>query len=136
MKSSSRTPASTRSLSASVRQLRLLLSSLLAFGLYLSLPSLEAVTPHAADSDYADRLLTSKPFIVVTNDLLRAVRNDCSSQPDDDSGMPPILLWLPCAISDAALPEFALVLSTVTSLPPLPVSTLPGAPRGPPTLPL
>ena len=136
MKPFSSLPASTHALPASVRQLRLLLLGVLAFALFLSLPSLETSTPHAAESNRADHLLASEPFIVVANDLLRAVRSDSSDQPDDNARMQPVLLWLPAAIFQPAFAARAIFVSVLSSLHPLPVSSLPGAPRGPPALPL
>ena len=136
MKPARRISASTAILPTSVRQLRLLLLGLLAFGLFLSLPSAEATTAQAADGNRAERLLTSTPYIVASNDLLRQFRSTCNNLNDADSGPEPVLLGLPCDALPAAVPQTSLFLSAVSSLSPLPVSSLPGAPRGPPASPL
>ena len=134
-------PASPSVLPASVRQLQLLLFSLLTCGFLLALPSLAATTAHvfqsnAAGSDRAERLFASDPFLVTANDLLRTLRGDDSDRTDDDSGDQPVLSG---TFGDTFQPvtlAIAVAVSNLACLPPLPVSTLPGAPRAPPVLPL
>jgi hypothetical protein len=136
MKPFSRLSAPNRNLPARFRELRLLLLSLFTFGLLLSLPSSEAVRPYRVESNRADHSPASTPFVVASHNLLRVVRSDFNDQLDAADGGQPVLLWLPSAIFEPAILAASLVLPVVHGLHPLPVSRLPGAPRGPPAFPL
>jgi hypothetical protein len=131
MKPSSSMPVSNPLLPATVRQFQWLLFSLLAFGFLASLPS-QATISLAAGPDSADHLFAGQPYIVAANDLLRAVRSDNGKSSDDESGDLPLSLWLPGDIFQTEPLLIRIVRSAVSSLHSLPVSTLPGAPRGPP----
>ena len=129
-------PAIRTHTSSRFQQLRLLLLSLLACGVMMSLPSLQAATSHAAQSPRAERQLASEPFVIIANDLLRAIRSDGNGdETDDDPGLQSGSLWLPSEIFLPALSVTPNFIPEVSRLRPLPVVTLPGAPRGPPALP-
>jgi hypothetical protein len=125
-------PAPTRLMPDSVRQLQWLLFSLLVFGLLLSLPS-EATATHAIERNHAERLFGSDPFVIASNDLLRAVRSE-NSDTDDDSCDQPLLVWLSVDSFQPATSIASIYVSIDSILHPLPISTLPGAPRGPPVI--
>ena len=113
-----------------------MLWGLLAFGLFLSLPSPEVAFPYHSESNRADHLLAKAPFTIVANDRWRAVRNKGDDQTDNDAGHQPALLWLLADIFQPAVHAAPLLVSSAPGLPPLPVSSLPGAPRAPPAFPL
>jgi hypothetical protein len=139
MKSSSRMAASNPLLSLSVRQLLLL--CLLTCGFLLTLPSLQAAaTPvfesGTAERDRAERLFASDSFLVTTNDLVRVLRSDSREGNNDDSGDQPVLPGSAGDIGQPVTLAAAVVVSALAISHPLPVRTLPGAPRAPPAFPL
>ncbi|MES2624676.1 MAG: hypothetical protein V4628_05330 [Pseudomonadota bacterium] len=127
-----RSPASTRRLSTNVRQLQLLLFSVLALGFFLSLASLPSTSHHIVQPDRADHLLTHEPFLAVSNDLLRAVRSDFTAEHDNSSRDQPALQRLSFDVLQVALLVALFTIPVFFTLHRRPVSSSPGTPRGPP----
>lgn len=129
------TQAVGRSQSSSHWSLWLLLTGLLAFGGFIALPSLQAALPQA-EAGPTDRLLADgwqqQRWLVASRVLLKQQAADKPSA--EHAPSPSDAAWLAAATVLPILFSAVRIASfTATHRPALPLSTLSGSPRGPPS---